>query len=110
MILGELYKLKARKTIVRTLKTVINQIIILLGRNIPIILTSIMPFIRQMVIIPRTVTPLNWFAITILALVPLLNPLICPTTTSIGRNRSLVGKPLVGKILILITSLIRELL
>jgi hypothetical protein len=35
---------------------------------------------------------------------------VAPTTTSIDRNRLLVGKPLVGKILILITSLIRELL
>jgi hypothetical protein len=81
MILGELCKLKARKTIVRTLKTAINQIIILLGRNIPMTLTSIMPSIRQIVIILRTITPLNWFVITIPALVPLLNPLICPLKT-----------------------------
>ena len=59
MILRELYKLKARKIIVRTPKTIINQIIILLGRNIPMTLTSTMPSIRQMVIILRTITPLN---------------------------------------------------
>jgi len=81
MILGELYKLKACKTIVRTPKTVINQIIILLERNIPMTLISIMPSIRQMVIILRTITPLNWFVITIPALVPLLNPLIRPLKT-----------------------------
>jgi hypothetical protein len=39
-------------------------------------LISIMPFTRQIIIILKIVTPLNWFAITILALVPLLNPLI----------------------------------
>ena len=81
MILGELYKLKAHKTTVRTPKTVTNQIIILLGRNIPITLISTMPSIRQMVIILRTVTPLNWFAIIIPLLVPLLNPLIRPPRT-----------------------------
>ena len=81
MILGELYKLKARKTTIRTLKTAINQIIILLERNTPITLTSTMPSIRQMVIILRTITPLNWFVIMILALVPLLNPLIRPLRT-----------------------------
>jgi hypothetical protein len=59
MILGELCKLKARKIIVRTPKTAINQIIILLGRNTPITLISTMLSIRQMVMIPRTVTPLN---------------------------------------------------
>jgi hypothetical protein len=59
MILGELYKLKARKTIVRTPKTTTNQTIILLGRNTPITLTSTMPSIRQIVIILRTITPLN---------------------------------------------------
>ena len=59
MILGELYKLKARKTIVRTLKTVINQIIILLRRNILITLTSTVPSIRQIVMILRTVTLSN---------------------------------------------------
>jgi hypothetical protein len=59
MILGELYKLKARKTIARTPKTAINQIIILLRRNTPMTLTSTMPSTRQIVIIPRTVTPLN---------------------------------------------------
>jgi hypothetical protein len=37
--------------------------------------------IRQMVIILRTVTPLNWFVIIILLLVPLLNPLIRPLRT-----------------------------
>jgi hypothetical protein len=59
MILGELYKLKARKTIARTPKTAINQTIILLGRNTPITLISTMPSTRQIVIIPRTITPLN---------------------------------------------------
>jgi predicted metal-binding membrane protein len=81
MILGELYKLKARKTIARTPKTVTNQIIILLERNTPITLTSTMPSTRQIVIIPRTMTPLNWFVIMIPALVPLLNPLIRPLRT-----------------------------
>ena len=82
MILRELCKLKARKTIARTPKTAINQIIILLGRNIPMTLISIILFTRQkIVIIPRIVTPLNWFIITILALVPLLNPLIRPLKT-----------------------------
>jgi uncharacterized protein involved in cysteine biosynthesis len=59
MILGELCKLKARKTIVRTLKTAINQIIILLRRNILITLTSTVPSIRQIVMILRTVTLSN---------------------------------------------------
>jgi hypothetical protein len=81
MILGELCKLKARKTIARTPKTVINQIIILLGRNTSMTLISTMLSTRQIVIIPRTITPLNWFAITISALVPFLNPLICPLRT-----------------------------
>jgi hypothetical protein len=81
MILGELCKLKACKTIVRTPKTATNQTIILLGRNTPMTLISTMPSIRQMVMIPRTVTPLNWFVITILALVPLPNPLIRPPRT-----------------------------
>jgi hypothetical protein len=81
MILGELYKLKAHKIIARTPKTVINQIIILLRRNTPMTLTSIMPSTRQMVIILRTITPLNWFVITIPLLVPLPNPLIRPLRT-----------------------------
>jgi hypothetical protein len=81
MILGELCKLKAHKTTVRTPKTATNQTIILLRRNIPMTLTSIVPSIRQMVMISRTVTPLNWFVITIPLLVPLLNPLIRPLRT-----------------------------
>ena len=44
-------------------------------------LTSTVPSIRQMVMILRTVTPLNWFAITIPALVPLPNPPIRPPRT-----------------------------